>query len=45
MENNTISINIKINEIYKQLILKENILNLSIPDLKGFAPTEVKMYK
>lgn len=42
MENNTISINIKINEIYKQLILKENILNLSIPDLKGFAPTEVK---
>lgn len=42
INSNTISINIELRETYKKLILSENVANLTIPDLNGFAPVEVK---
>lgn len=42
MDSNTISINVELREVYNKLILNENVANLSIPDLNGFAPVEVK---
>ena len=40
-KNSTVSINFSIDELNKELLLKENVATLTIPELNGYAPTEV----
>lgn len=40
-KSNTISINFSIDELNKELLLKDNIAKVTIPDLNGYSATEV----
>ena len=42
LDSTTISFNFRLDEIQQELILKENEAVLTIPELNGYAPTEVK---
>lgn len=42
LDSTTISFNFRLDEIQQELILKENETVLTIPELNGYAPTEVK---
>lgn len=42
LDSTTISFNFRLDEIQKELILKENKAVLTIPELNGYAPTEVE---
>lgn len=42
LDTTTISFNFRLDELQKELILKENVATVSIPELNGYAPTEVK---
>lgn len=42
LDTETVSVSFTLNEIQKELILKDNEVKVTIPELNGFAPTEVK---
>ncbi len=42
LDTETVSFSFTLDEIQKELILKENIATITIPELNGYAPTEVK---